>query len=583
MAIQFLNDIDLTGDLQLQENQGGTFLKTDLIPTNVGGNSKLKIQGGNYIHRVGFYTSWPTTATGFQYALLTSSYNTSDTKLLLNKSDSSGNVDGSTVISTGNSYFNGNVGINTTSPSEKLHVNGTVRIVGALKDSSNSPGTSGQVLSSTATGTDWIDLAAGGTVTSVATSAPLTGGTITTTGTIGITQATTSADGYLSSTDWNTFNNKTSNTGTVTQVALTIGTSGTDVNVTGTPISTAGTFGLNIPVASASNTGKLSSTDWSTFNGKTSGSGTADKVAKWSSSSALTDSIITATATQVSVDGDSLFDGDTLVDTDSGNQAFYVTRQGSTNESLKMYTTDTIAILQTIQDETTGVYGGMDFKMDDGAPSPRFRFTYGETTRMTIQSNGRVGIATTSPSQTFHVNGSSRCNFLGVGANAQGTPRVYLQQAASATTSAKFIKIKNTVALDSSGVRIMDFLDSDNTVRGFIHYDDTSTTYSTTSDYRLKENIEPIPNSIDKIKELKPCRFNFIGNDNKVDGFIAHEVQEVVKEAVTGEKDAVNKKGEPIHQGLDQSKIVPLLTAALKEAIDKIESLESRIQTLENK
>jgi len=71
------------------------------------------------------------------------------------------------------------------------------------------PGISGQVLSSTGTGTRWIDVASGtGTVESITALSPLTGGTITTTGNIGITQATTSTDGYLSFTDWNTFNNK---------------------------------------------------------------------------------------------------------------------------------------------------------------------------------------------------------------------------------------------------------------------------------------------------------------------------------------------------------------------------------------
>lgn len=99
-------------------------------------------------------------------------------------------------------------------------------------------------------------------VTSVATSAPITGGTITGTGTIGITQASASASGYLSSTDWTTFNNKTSNTGTVT------GVSGTS------PISSTGgtTPAISIATANGSTTGALSSTDWTTFNNKGSGS-----------------------------------------------------------------------------------------------------------------------------------------------------------------------------------------------------------------------------------------------------------------------------------------------------------------------
>jgi len=69
---------------------------------------------------------------------------------------------------------------------------------------------------------------------------------------------------------------------------------------------------------------------------------------------------------------------------------------------------------------------------------------------------------------------------------------------------------------------------------------------------------------------------------NVVDGFIAHEAAEVVPESVTGEKDAVDEDNNPLYQGIDQSKVVPLLTAALQEAISKIEQLETRIQTLEN-
>jgi len=67
-----------------------------------------------------------------------------------------------------------------------------------------------------------------------------------------------------------------------------------------------------------------------------------------------------------------------------------------------------------------------------------------------------------------------------------------------------------------------------------------------------------------------------------VDGFLAHEAQDVVPEAVTGEKDGILPNGDPVYQGIDQAKIVPLLTAALQEAVAKIEFLETRIETLEN-
>ena len=118
---------------------------------------------------------------------------------------------------------------------------------------------------------------------------------------------------------------------------------------------------------------------------------------------------------------------------------------------------------------------------------------------------------------------------------------------------------------------------------GRINSGTSSVSYVTTSDHRLKTNLEPISNGIDRIKQLPVYRFNWIidQNGNKVDGFVAHEVTPVVPEAITGEKDAVDADGKPIYQGIDQSKIVPLLTAALKEAIAKIETLESKVAALE--
>ena len=110
----------------------------------------------------------------------------------------------------------------------------------------------------------------------------------------------------------------------------------------------------------------------------------------------------------------------------------------------------------------------------------------------------------------------------------------------------------------------------------------SAVSYNTSSDYRLKENIVGIADGITRVKQLQPSRFNFIAEPGTtVDGFLAHEAQAVVPEAVTGEKDAVDDDGNPEYQAIDQSKLVPLLTAALQEAIAKIESLETRISQLE--
>ena len=152
-----------------------------------------------------------------------------------------------------------------------------------------------------------------------------------------------------------------------------------------------------------------------------------------------------------------------------------------------------------------------------------------------------------------------------------------------------------------------------NGIVGHIQTSGSATSYVTSSDYRLKENVVDITDGIERVKQLSPKRFNFIADaDLTVDGFIAHETQTVVPEAIDGVKDETHAVGnvidaageivetgitepeelqeghtwtatgnEPVYQGIDQSKIVPVLTAALKEAIAKIEALETRLTALE--
>jgi hypothetical protein len=84
-----------------------------------------------------------------------------------------------------------------------------------------------------------------------------------------------------------------------------------------------------------------------------------------------------------------------------------------------------------------------------------------------------------------------------------------------------------------------------------------------------------------RVQALNPVNFEWISNGTRVDGFLAHEAQAVVPESVTGTKDEVDDDGNAVMQGIDQSKIVPLLTAALQEALTKIDSLETRLTALE--
>jgi len=141
---------------------------------------------------------------------------------------------------------------------------------------------------------------------------------------------------------------------------------------------------------------------------------------------------------------------------------------------------------------------------------------------------------------------------------------------------------------------------------GYIYTSGSSTIYATSSDYRLKENVVPMTGSIDRLKALKPSKFNFIADPlTTVDGFLAHEAGEVVPECATGTKDAMRDeeyevtpavmegdtvvteavmgtRSVPDYQGIDQSKLSPLTISALQEAITLIEQLTARVTELEN-
>ena len=111
---------------------------------------------------------------------------------------------------------------------------------------------------------------------------------------------------------------------------------------------------------------------------------------------------------------------------------------------------------------------------------------------------------------------------------------------------------------------------------GSIATSGSATAYNTSSDYRLKENITDLTSATDRLKQLAPKRFNFkVDPDTTVDGFIAHEVSSIVPEAITGEKDEVDDEGNPVYQGIDQSKLVPLLVATIQELEARIAALES--------
>jgi hypothetical protein len=110
---------------------------------------------------------------------------------------------------------------------------------------------------------------------------------------------------------------------------------------------------------------------------------------------------------------------------------------------------------------------------------------------------------------------------------------------------------------------------------GEIRTSTTATAYLTSSDYRLKDNIAPMTGALEKVSRLKPVTYSWKSNGEATQGFIAHELQEVVPEAVAGNKDDVDEDGNPKYQGIDTSYLVATLTAAIQEQQAMIEELKT--------
>jgi len=210
-----------------------------------------------------------------------------------------------------------------------------------------------------------------------------------------------------------------------------------------------------------------------------------------------------------------------------------------------------------------------------GGSAPDLAFVVNNAESMRIDSSGNVLVGTTSsysPNYRMSILGGSSGGVIIRNAAATGNAIVFQNSAASTV--------------------------------GLVSTNNTTTTYSTSSDYRLKELDVPMEGSIDRLKLLRPINFAWKVDGSRTDGFLAHEAGEVVPECATGTKDAMRDEeyevtpavmdGEtvvteavmgtrsvPDYQGIDQSKLVPLLVASLQEAVAKIEALEARVTALE--
>jgi hypothetical protein len=192
---------------------------------------------------------------------------------------------------------------------------------------------------------------------------------------------------------------------------------------------------------------------------------------------------------------------------------------------------------------------------------------------------GRIQYNPNNDRMMFSTNGSERMRL-----KSNGLQLGDLNEALGATSSAHglscsgngYASLRVRRGADTGDAVAFFGKSSNSTPVGGVSVSGTATSFNTSSDYRLKENEVAILDGITRLKTLKPYRFNFKADaDTTVDGFFAHEVSSVVPEAISGEKD-----GEEM-QAIDQSKLVPLLTSALQEAITKIETLEARVTTLE--
>ena len=260
--------------------------------------------------------------------------------------------------------------------------------------------------------------------------------------------------------------------------------------------------------------------------------------------------------------------------TDDGHQPEIIMQKSSTNSGNFAATADNESLgrilFRGVNTSNVSDIAAFIEVVQDGTSSStvpaEMRFGTTETERMRVTSSGRLILGGTSDVST------SLTGHLQVG---EGDTHFVVHR--NDSNNQIHVTTKVNVTFNRSHYQ---FQNPNGTV-GSITTLNSATSFNTSSDYRLKENVVTDWDATTRLKQLKPSRFNFKANkDITVDGFLAHEVSGIVPEAITGEKDEVNEKGEPVMQGIDQSKLVPLLTKSLQEALARIDTLEAEVKTL---
>ena len=244
---------------------------------------------------------------------------------------------------------------------------------------------------------------------------------------------------------------------------------------------------------------------------------------------------------------------------------------------LHVATAANTGLMVSSTDGTT--FKGIAFNTSDN------QFTVGTTTnhplsfftnnaeRARIDSSGNLLVGTTSN----NVAGRTQAR-LNVAAGSYDTVQLK-------GVNASYLNIASWIPISGATAYHIGFGDgtSSYTERGVITTNGVGTTYGTASDYRLKENVQPMQGALAKVAALKPVTYTWKENGLQGEGFIAHELQEVCPNAVVGEKDAVKENGAPKYQNIDTSFLVATLTAAIQEQQALITSLTARITALEAK